>query len=504
MSGNEGPRDGTAPTNVPILREGVASYLADSDPEETQEWMDSLDGLLAEAGPERARYLMLRLLERASKQRVPLPALTSTDYVNTIPTSLEPEFPGDEAVERTYRRWIRWNAAIMVHRAQRPGIGVGGHISTYAGAAPLYEVGYNHFFRGKDHPGGGDHIYFQGHASPGMYARAYLEGRLREQDLDGFRQEKSHPGRSLPSYPHPRSLPEFWEFPTVSMGLGPINAIYQARFNRYLHNRGIKDTSQQHVWAFLGDGEMDEVESRGALQIAANDALDNLTFVINCNLQRLDGPVRGNGQIVQELESYFSGAGWNVIKVVWGREWDALFDKDTEGALVSLMNSVSDGDYQTFRANDGAWIREARRGYDGRRDLGAAPRRARLPQDPRRVQGVARAHRPADGHPGPHHQGLRTGPELRGPQRDPPDEEADARRPQTVPRQAADPHHRRGAGGRSDPAALLQPGAELAGDPLHAGPQVRPRRARPRAAPDLHPPGRAGHRRPEVTPQGVG
>ena len=373
MTENPGPRDGTAPTNVPILREGVASYLADSDPEETQEWMDSLDGMLAEAGPERARYLMLRLLERASKQRVPLPALTSTDYVNTIPTSLEPEFPGDESVERTYRRWIRWNAAIMVHRAQRPGIGVGGHISTYAGAAPLYEVGYNHFFRGKDHPGGGDHVFFQGHASPGMYARAYLEGRLREQDLDGFRQEKSHPGRSLPSYPHPRSMPEFWEFPTVSMGLGPINAIYQARFNRYLHNRGIKDTSQQHVWAFLGDGEMDEVESRGALQIAANDALDNLTFVINCNLQRLDGPVRGNGQIVQELESYFNGAGWNVVKVVWGREWDALFEKDTEGALVSLMNSVSDGDYQTFRANDGAWIREHFFGRD--------PRTAKLVED---------------------------------------------------------------------------------------------------------------------------
>src|SRR5699024_8491587 len=221
MTENDGNRAGSAPTNVPVLREGVASYLADSDPEETQEWMDSLDGLLAEAGPERARYLMLRLLERASKQRVPLPPITSTDYVNSIPTQLEPEFPGDESVERTYRRWIRWNAAIMVHRAQRPGVGVGGHISTYAGAAPLYEVGYNHFFRGKDHPGGGDHVFFQGHASPGMYARAYLEGRLREHDLDGFRQEKSHPGRSLPSYPHPRCLPEFWEFPTVSMGLGP-------------------------------------------------------------------------------------------------------------------------------------------------------------------------------------------------------------------------------------------------------------------------------------------
>ena len=212
----------------------------------------------------------------------------------------------------------------MVHRAQRPGIGVGGHISTYASSAALYEVGFNHFFRGKDHPGGGDQIFFQGHASPGMYARAFLEGRLTEQQLDGFRQELSHPGGGLSSYPHPRLMPDFWEFPTVSMGLGPINAIYQARFNRYLHNRGIKDTSQQHVWAFLGDGEMDEPESLGAIGLAAREELDNLTFVINCNLQRLDGPVRGNGKIIQELESFFRGAGWNVIKVIWGREWDAL------------------------------------------------------------------------------------------------------------------------------------------------------------------------------------
>ena len=349
---------GAHSANVPILREGVASYLADSDPEETQEWMDSLDGLLAEAGPERARYLMLRLLERASKQRVALPALTSSDYVNTIPTSQEVEFPGDEVIERRYRKWVRWNAAIMVHRAQRPGIGVGGHISTYAGAAPLYEVGYNYFFRGKDHPGGGDQIFFQGHASPGMYARAFLEGRLTEEQLDGFRQEKSQAPHALPSYPHPRCLPEFWEFPTVSMGIGPMNAIFQARFNKYLHNRGITDTSDQHVWAFLGDGEMDEPESRGALAIAANDGLDNLTFVINCNLQRLDGPVRGNGQIIQELESYFRGAGWNVIKVIWGRNWDTLFAMDTENALVDLMNDVSDGDYQTIRANDGKYLRE--------------------------------------------------------------------------------------------------------------------------------------------------
>lgn len=361
-------------SNFALIRDGVASYLTDADPEETREWLESLDGLLEEAGPERARFLMLRLLERATAKRVALPPLTSTDLVNTIPTEMEPEFPGDEDIERRYRKWIRWNAAIMVHRAQRPGIGVGGHISTYAGAAPLYEVGFNHFFRGKDHPGGGDHVFFQGHASPGMYARAFLEGRLTEEDLDGFRQEVSlGEGNGLPSYPHPHGMPEFWEFPTVSMGLGPLNAIYQARFNRYLHDRGIKDTSQQHVWAFLGDGEMDEPESRGAIQHAALNNLDNLTFVINCNLQRLDGPVRGNTSIIQELESFFRGAGWNVIKVVWGREWDELFAKDKDGALVDLMNKFCDGDYQTLKANNGAWVREHFFGRD--------PRTAKLVED---------------------------------------------------------------------------------------------------------------------------
>lgn len=345
-------------SNFALIRDGVASYLNDSDPEETKEWMQSLDGMLENSSPDRARYLMLRLLERATARRVPLPPLTSTDYVNTIPTSMEDAFPGDEEIEKRYRRWIRWNAAIMVHRAQRPGIGVGGHISTYASSAPLYEVGMNHFFRGKDHPGGGDQVFFQGHASPGMYARAFLEGRLTEDDLDGFRQEVSRPQGGMPSYPHPKGMPEFWEFPTVSMGLGPMDAIYQARFNRYLHNRGIKDTSQQHVWAFLGDGEMDEPESRGLIQQAALNNLDNLTFVVNCNLQRLDGPVRGNTKIIQELESFFRGAGWSVIKVVWGREWDALFERDKEGALIDLMNRTSDGDFQTYRANDGAYVRE--------------------------------------------------------------------------------------------------------------------------------------------------
>jgi pyruvate dehydrogenase E1 component len=363
------------PERVRVIRDGLAAYLPDIDPEETAEWLESFDAVLASGGQQRARYLMLRLLERARESHVGVPALTSTDYVNTIPTDKEPWFPGDEETERRYRAWIRWNAAMTVHRAQRPGVGVGGHISTYASSAALYEVGFNWFFRGKDHPGGGDQVYIQGHASPGIYARAFLEGRLSAHQLDGFRQELSHagPGGGLPSYPHPRLMPDFWEFPTVSMGLGPMNAIFQARFNRYLHDRGISDTSDQHVWAFLGDGEMDEPESRGQIQVAANESLDNLTFVINCNLQRLDGPVRGNGKIIQELESFFRGAGWNVIKVIWGREWDALLHGDRDGALVNLMNTTPDGDYQTYKANDGAFVREHFFGRDPRTKELVAP-----------------------------------------------------------------------------------------------------------------------------------
>src|SRR5438270_7807982 len=278
--GGDTARDAGTPRAV--ITDGRPSQIPDIDPDETQEWLDSLDAAIEHGGRGRARYLMLRMLERSREQQVGVPALRSTDYINTIPPEREPWFPGDEDVERRIRAYIRWNAAIMVHRAQRPGIAVGGHISSYASSASLYEVGFNHFFRGKDHPGGGDQIYFQGHASPGIYARAYLEGRLSETQLDGFRQEVSHPGGGLSSYPHPRLMPEFWEFPTVSMGLGPINAIYQARFNRYLHARGIKDTSDQRVWAFLGDGEMDEPESLGAIGVAARDELDNLTFVVNC------------------------------------------------------------------------------------------------------------------------------------------------------------------------------------------------------------------------------
>jgi pyruvate dehydrogenase E1 component len=368
VTGQNTHTSGSGTSRVHVIRDGLAAYLPDVDPEETEEWLESFDGMLDAAGQQRARYLLLRLLQRARERHVGVPALTSTDYVNTIPTEREPWFPGDEETERAYRRWIRWNAAIMVHRAQRPGVGVGGHISTYASSATLYEVGFNHFFRGKDHPGGGDHVYIQGHASPGIYARAYLEGRLTADQLDGFRQELSHggPGHGLPSYPHPRLMPDFWEYPTVSMGIGPMNAIMQARFNHYLRDRGIKDTSDQHVWAFLGDGEMDEPESRGMIHVAALEGLDNLTFVINCNLQRLDGPVRGNGKIIQELEAYFRGAGWNVIKVIWGREWDALLHADRDGALINLMNTTPDGDYQTYKANDGGYVREHFFGRDPR------------------------------------------------------------------------------------------------------------------------------------------
>ncbi len=341
-----------------IITDGLPNQLPDIDPGETREWIESFDAAVDHDGRQRARFLLLKLLERARERQVGVPALRSTDYINSIPPEREPWFPGDEHIERRIRAYIRWNAAIMVSRANKH-LGVGGHIATYASAASLYEVGFNHFFRGKDLASGmGDQVYFQGHAAPGIYARAFLEGRLSEAQLDGFRQEKSKAPHGLSSYPHPRLMPEFWEFPTVSMGLGPIGAIYQARFNRYLAARGLADTSQSHVWAFLGDGEMDEVESLGAIGVAAREELDNLTFVINCNLQRLDGPVRGNGKIIQELESYFRGAGWNVIKVIWGRDWDPLLAQDRDGALVNKMNSTPDGQFQTYTVESGAYIRE--------------------------------------------------------------------------------------------------------------------------------------------------
>ena len=341
-----------------IINDGLPTQLPDIDPDETREWVDSFDTVVETRGRARARYVMLRLLERAREQQVGVPGLRSTDYINTITPEREPWFPGDEYIERRIRAYIRWNAAIMVSRANRPGLGVGGHIATYASAASLYEVGFNHFFHGKENGESGDQVFFQGHAAPGIYARAFLEGRLDQNRLDGFRQELSHPGGGLPSYPHPRLMPGFWEFPTVSMGLGPLNAIYQARFNRYLLARELHDTSRSHVWAFLGDGEMDEPEALGAIGLAAREELDNLTFVINCNLQRLDGPVRGNGKIIQELEGIFRGAGWNVIKVIWGSNWDPLIARDSTGLLLKRMEECVDGEYQDFKSKDGAYVRE--------------------------------------------------------------------------------------------------------------------------------------------------
>ena len=355
------------PGASPLIN-GQPNYVPDIDAEETSEWLESIDDLIQTGGPKRARYILMSMEEHARRKGVETPPNLTTPYVNTIPVEEEPLYPGDETLERQFRRWVRWNAAVMVTRQQRPGLAVGGHISSFAALATLYEVGFNHFFRGKDHPGGGDQVFFQGHSSPGNYARAFLEGRLTEADLDSFRQQVSRKsgGRGLPSYPHPRQMQDFWEFPTVSLGIGPAAAIYQAWFNRYLNNRSIKDTSDQRVWCFLGDGEMDEPESRGLLQLAATQQLDNLTFVVDCNLQRLDGPVRGNGKIIQELEAFFKGAGWNVIKVIWGREWDVLFQADKEGALVNLMNEVRDGDYQGFRANDGSFVRDSFFGRDPR------------------------------------------------------------------------------------------------------------------------------------------
>ncbi|MET9292590.1 pyruvate dehydrogenase (acetyl-transferring), homodimeric type [Streptomyces sp. NPDC003077] len=350
----------------PIIIGGLPSQVPDFDPEETQEWLDSLDAAVDERGRERARYLMLRLIERAREQRVAVPEMRSTDYVNTIATKDEPFFPGNEEIERKILNATRWNAAVMVSRAQRPGIGVGGHIATFASSASLYDVGFNHFFRGKDEGDGGDQIFFQGHASPGIYARAFLLDRLNEKHLDSFRQEKSKAPYGLSSYPHPRLMPDFWEFPTVSMGLGPLGAIYQARMNRYMEARGIADTSKSHVWAFLGDGEMDEPESLGQLSLAAREGLDNLTFVVNCNLQRLDGPVRGNGKVMQELESQFRGAGWNVIKLVWDRSWDPLLAQDRDGILVNKLNSTPDGQFQTYATESGAYIRDHFFGDDHR------------------------------------------------------------------------------------------------------------------------------------------
>src|SRR5262245_47216044 len=347
-----------------MLRDGSIHQLPDVDRQETAEWLESLDAVIGVKGKARAHYLLARLMERAREQGSFVPVMVTTDYIDTIPPEQEPWFPGDEDIERRIRAFVRWNAVAMVDRANHRFDGLGGHLSTYASAASLYEVGFNHFFRGKGDGGYGDQIYFQGHAAPGIYARAFLEGRLTEDQLDHFRRETGR--RGLPSYPHPRRLPSFWEFPTVSMGLGPINAIYQARFNRYLYNRRIADTQNAKVWCFVGDGELDEPEAMGALHLASREHLDNLIFVVNCNLQRLDGPVHGNGKIIQELESTFRGMGWNVIKVIWGSAWDDLLAKDVDGVLVNTMNTTLDGEFQKYAVETGAYIREHFFGPDPR------------------------------------------------------------------------------------------------------------------------------------------
>ncbi|MFE2052035.1 pyruvate dehydrogenase (acetyl-transferring), homodimeric type [Streptomyces sp. NPDC059459] len=328
--------------------------LPDRDREETVEWQASLDAVVRNAGPERAVYLVRRVHEFAARSGMSLPGLLSSDYINTVPVAAQPTFDGDLETETRITALNRWNAAAMVSNGAP--LGLGGHIATYASAAWLYEIGFNHFFRGKDGDGSGDQLFLQGHASPGIYARAFLEGRLDEEQLNAFRREAG--GRGLPSYPHPRRLPWLWEFPTVSMGLGPLGAVYQARFNRYLHARGIKDTSASRVWAFLGDGETDEPESIAALTLASREGLDNLTFVVNCNLQRLDGPVRSNSKIVQELEARFRGSGWNVVKTLWGEAWDPLLAQDATGDLVQRLGEVPDAQLQTLAARDAAYIRE--------------------------------------------------------------------------------------------------------------------------------------------------
>ena len=328
----------------------------DIDALETKEWLEALESVVRTEGVERAQFLLEKVLEEARLEGVDMPTGVTTNYINTIPPQQEPAYPGDVNLERRIRSVIRWNAIMIVLRGSKKELDLGGHMASYQSSAAFYETCFNHFFRAPNEKDGGDLVYYQGHISPGIYARAFVEGRLSAEQLDSFRQEVD--GKGLSSYPHPKLMPEFWQFPTVSMGLGPITAIYQARFLKYLNGRGLKDTSAQRVYAFLGDGEMDEPESRGAISFAAREKLGNLCFLINCNLQRLDGPVMGNGKIIQELEGLFRGAGWNVIKVVWGRGWDKLLAKDTTGKLLQLMNETVDGDYQTYKANDGAYVRK--------------------------------------------------------------------------------------------------------------------------------------------------
>src|SRR5476649_2604503 len=350
------------------MRYIVPKDAADLDATEAREWLDSLDYVLQSGGPAKVARLLRGLTIHARQNGVKLPFSANTPYINTISADEQALMPGSPDLERRIKSLVRWNAAAMVVRANKAEEGIGGHISTFASAATLYEVGFNHFFRGRgdgDAANDGDVIFFQGHAAPGIYARAYLEGRIDESHLENFRRE-TKAGGGLSSYPHPWLMPEFWEYPTVSMGLGPLMAIYQARFMRYLEDRGLKAKSDTKVWAFLGDGETDEPESLGAITLPAREKLDNLIFVVNCNLQRLDGPVRGNGQIIQELEAAFRGAGWNVVKAIWGREWDPLLAKDRDGLLVKRMGEIVDGQYQKYAVESGAYVREHFWGADPR------------------------------------------------------------------------------------------------------------------------------------------
>ena len=389
----------------------------DVDPIETRDWLQAIESVIREEGVERAQFLIDQVLGEARKGGVNVAAgAAAHNYVNTIAVEDEPAYPGNLDLERRIRSAIRWNAIMTVLRAsKRPG--AGRPHGFFQSSATFYEVCFNHFFRARNEKDGGDLVYFQGHISPGVYARAFLEGRLTEEQMNNFRQEVH--GNGLSSYPHPKLMPEFWQFPTVSMGLGPISAIYQAKFLKYLEHRGLKDTSEQTVYAFLGDGEMDEPESKGAITIATREKLDNLVFVINCNLQRLDGPVTGNGKIINELEGIFSGAGWQVLKVIWGGRWDELLRKDTSGKLVQLMNETLDGDYQTFKSKDGAYVRE--------HFFGRYPETAALVKDmtddeiwalnrgghdPKKIFAALKSaghQRQTDRYPGPHHQRLRHG-----------------------------------------------------------------------------------------------
>ena len=449
--------------------------LPDSDPAETQEWMDSLLSVVKDRGVHRARSLVRILMQRARALNLGVPELVQTPYINTIPPEQEPPFPGDEEMEKRIRRLERWNAVVMVTRANKHYDGIGGHISTYASSASLYDVGFNHFFRGKDNGASGDQIFFQGHASPGIYARAFLEGRITEAQMDSFRRE-AIPGKGLSSYPHPRLMPHFWEFPTVSMGLGPLTAIYQARFNRYLQARGIANTENSRVWCFLGDGECDEPEALGSLFLASREKLDNLIFVVNCNLQRLDGPVRGNGKIIQELEMVFRGAGWNVIKVIWGREWDDLLRRDQDGVLLEKMNETVDGAYQKLcdrkrrlypRAVLRAGSAPAQTGRAFERSGSAEPsaRRTRLPETVCRLQTGRRAQRIPDRHPGQDRERLGAGRRISGKKCHASAEEDESGPAAGISQPAGIAHHRPAAGR----GALLSPGAGEPGNPVSAG-----------------------------------